>query len=130
MYKNPSNPKENVENSYTGCLFGFCPSHKYNWNGSYVSLLLLKPHLLMPFEWRHFRIMKQLETWNHLLNHQLKYVLCLAISGHAQMNWTDAMLWMAVHMVPYEQHPSLWQKLINYHTQLPNLPPIQNINKR
>lgn len=46
------------------------------------------------------------------------------------MNWTDAMLLMAVQKVPYEQHPLLWQKLINFHTQSPNLLPIQNINER
>lgn len=107
-------------------IFWFYHSSKYNCNCFYFSLLPLKDQFyLNAFEWD-FWIMKQFETSDHIvLNHQLEDVLHSAISGHARMNWIDAMLLMAVHRVPYVQHPLLWQKLTNCHTQSPNLPPIQ-----
>ena len=41
------------------------------------------------------------------------------------MNWKDAEPLKAERKVPYEQHPLQLQRLTDFHTQLPNHPPVQ-----
>lgn len=66
MNKSPSNQKKNAENFFIGFLLGSCPSHKYNWNGFYFSLLPLeKNHCYLNALLS--RITKQLETYNQIV---------------------------------------------------------------
>lgn len=57
-----------------------------------------------------------------------KCVFYWAVSGHAQMQWTDGGLVRAANKPPYEPLLSLWKMSAGFRTQWPSLQPNHNPN--